>query len=174
MPAATESPHRTEVDLPAGRIRYRDEGSGKPVVFVHGYLVDSRLWDGVVDALGDRCRCLAPDWPIGSQQIAMKPDADLSPYGIAAMIADFLEELDLEDVTIDGNDSGGAMSQVLATRHPERIGRLVLTNCDTHENFPPGPFKALIPLAKMPGGMAIVGAPFRVGAIARAAFKPFA
>ena len=174
MPAATESPHRTEVDLPAGRIRYRDEGSGKPVVFVHGYLVDSRLWDGVVDALGDRCRCLAPDWPIGSQQIAMKPDADLSPYGIAAMIADFLEELDLEDVTIVGNDSGGAMSQVLATRHPERIGRLVLTNCDTHENFPPGPFKALIPLAKMPGGMAIVGAPFRVGAIARAAFKPFA
>lgn len=174
MPAAAESPHRTEVDLPAGRIRYRDEGSGKPVVFVHGYLVDGRLWDGVVDALGDRCRCLAPDWPIGSQQMAMKPDADLSPYGIAATIAGFLEELDLEDVTIVGNDSGGAMSQVLATRHPERIGRLVLTNCDTHENFPPGPFKALIPLAKMPGGMAIVGAPFRVGAIARAAFKPFA
>ena len=174
MPAAAKSAHRTEVDLPAGRIRYRDEGSGKPVVFVHGYLVDSRLWDGVVDALGDRCRCLAPDWPIGSQQMAMKPDADLSPYGIAATIASFLEELDLEDVTIVGNDSGGAMSQVLATRHPERIGRLVLTNCDTHENFPPGPFKALIPLAKMPGGMAIVGAPFRVGPIARAAFKPFA
>ena len=85
----------------------------------------------------------------------MKPDADLTPYGIAATIASFLEELDLEDVTIVGNDSGGAMSQVLATRHPERIGRLVLTNCDTHENFPPGPFKALIPLAKMPGGMAI-------------------
>ena len=174
MPAAAKSAHRTEVDLPAGRIRYRDEGSGKPVVFVHGYLVDSRLWDGVVDSLGDRCRCLAPDWPIGSQQMAMKPDADLSPYGIAAIIASFLEELDLEDVTIVGNDSGGAMSQVLATRHPERIGRLVLTNCDTHENFPPGPFKALIPLAKMPGGMALLGAPFRVGAIARAAFKPFA
>jgi pimeloyl-ACP methyl ester carboxylesterase len=106
--------------------------------------------------------------------MAMKPDADLTPYGIAATIASFLEELDLEDVTIVGNDSGGAMSQVLATRHPERIGRLVLTNCDTHENFPPGPFKALIPLAKLPGGMAVVGAPFRVGAIARAAFKPFA
>ena len=104
----------------------------------------------------------------------MKRDADLSPYGIAATIAGFLEALDLDDVTIVGNDSGGAMSQVLASRHPERIGRLVLTNCDTHENFPPGPFKALIPLAKLPGGMAMVGAPFRVGAIARAAFKPFA
>jgi pimeloyl-ACP methyl ester carboxylesterase len=171
---STETSQRKEIDLPAGRIRYREAGSGKPVVFVHGYLVDGRLWDGVVDRLSDRYRCIAPDWPIGSQQIAMKPEADLSPYGIAATIASFLEALDLEDVTIVGNDSGGAMSQVLVTRHPERIGRLVLTNCDTHENFPPGPFKALVPLAKVPGGMAALGLPFRIGAVARAAFKPFA
>ena len=91
--------------------------------------------------------------------MAMKPDADLTPYGIAATIASFLEAIDLEDVTIVGNDSGGAMSQVLVTRHPERIGRLVLTNCDTHENFPPGPFKALPPLAKLPGGMALSALP---------------
>jgi pimeloyl-ACP methyl ester carboxylesterase len=174
MTAATEAPHRTEIDLPSGRIRYRDEGQGKPVVFVHGYLVDSRLWDGVVDRLSDRCRCLAPDWPIGSQPMAMNPDADLSPYGIAATIASFLEALDLSDVTIVGNDSGGAMSQVLVTRHPERIGRLVLTNCDTHENFPPGIFKAMPPIDALPGGMAVLAAPFRIGALARAAFKPFA
>jgi pimeloyl-ACP methyl ester carboxylesterase len=164
---------RREIDLPAGRIRYREAGEGKPVVFVHGYLVDGRLWDGVVDNLSDRCRCFAPDWPIGAQQIAMKPEADLSPYGIAATIASFLEALDLTDVTIVGNDSGGAMSQVLVTRHPERIGRLVLTNCDTHENFPPGIFKAMPPVAALPGGMALLAAPFRVGAMARAAFKPF-
>lgn len=170
----TETNQPKEIDLPAGRIRYREAGSGKPIVFVHGYLVDGRLWDGVVDRLGDRYRCLAPDWPIGAQQIAMKPDADLSPYGIASIVSSFLEALDLEDVTIVGNDSGGAMSQVLVTRHPERIGRLVLTNCDTHENFPPGPFKALVPLAKLPGGMAAIAIPFRSGAIARAAFKPFA
>lgn len=168
-----QSDLRREIELPAGRIRYREAGEGKPVVFVHGYLVDGRLWDGVVDRLSDRCRCLAPDWPIGAQQIAMKPDADLTPYGIAALIASFLEALDLEDVTIVGNDSGGAMSQVLATRHPERIGRLVLTNCDTHSNFPPGPFKLMPPLAKLPGGMAMLAAPFRVGAVARAAFRPF-
>ena len=70
----------SEIDLPAGRIRYREAGEGKPVVFVHGYLVDGRLWDGVVDRLSDRFRCLAPDWPIGAQHIAMKPEADLSPY----------------------------------------------------------------------------------------------
>ncbi len=164
---------RKEIELPAGRIRYREAGSGKPIVFVHGYLVDGRLWDGVVDRLSDRYRCLAPDWPIGAQQIAMKPDADLSPYGIAALIDSFLAALDLDEVTIVGNDSGGAMSQVLVTRHPQRIGRLVLTNCDTHQNFPPGPFKALPPLVKLPGGMDLIAAPFRIGAIARAAFRPF-
>ncbi len=170
----TDTSQRKEIDLPAGRIRYRQAGSGKPIVFVHGYLVDGRLWDGVVDRLSDRYRCLAPDWPIGAQQIAMKPDADLSPYGIAAIVDSFLEALDLDYVTMVGNDSGGAMSQVLVTRHPERIGRLVLTNCDTHTNFPPGPFKALVPLAKLPGGMTAIAVPFRSGAIARAAFKPFA
>jgi pimeloyl-ACP methyl ester carboxylesterase len=170
----TEANQRKEIDLPAGRIRYREAGTGKPVVFVHGYLVDGRLWDGVVDRLSDSHRCIAPDWPMGAQQIAMNPDADLSPPGVAATIASLLEALDLDDVTIVGNDSGGAMSQVLVTRHPERIGRLVLTNCDTHENFPPGIFKAMPPLAKLPGGMTVLAAPFRIGAVARRAFAPFA
>jgi pimeloyl-ACP methyl ester carboxylesterase len=170
---AADASERKEIDLPAGRIRYREAGSGKPIVFVHGYLVDGRLWDGVVDRLSDRYRCLAPDWPIGAQQIAMKPDADLSPPGVAATISSFLDALDLDDVTIVGNDSGGAMSQILVTRHPQRIGRLVLTNCDTYENFPPGIFKAMPPIAKLPGGMTLLSLPFRAGALARAAFKPF-
>lgn len=165
---------RKEVQLAAGTIRYREAGEGKPVVFVHGYLVDGRLWEGVVDRLSDRCRCLAPDWPLGAQQVAMNPDADLSPPGIARLIADFLEQLGLEDVTIVGNDSGGAMAQVLVTTHSERISRLVLTNCDTHENFPPGIFKAMPPLAKLPGGMLALSAPFRIGAVGRRAFAPFA
>lgn len=163
-----------QIDLPAGTLRYREAGEGRPIVFVHGYLVDGRLWDGVVDRLSDRFRCLAPDWPIGAQRVAMKPNADLSPPGIAGLIDSFLAALDLADVTIVGNDSGGAMSQVLVTRHPERVGRLVLTNCDTHENFPPGIFKTMPPIAKLPGGMTILSAPFRIGALARAAFKPFA
>jgi pimeloyl-ACP methyl ester carboxylesterase len=165
---------RREVALPSGTIRYREAGEGRPVVFVHGYLVDGRLWDGVVDNLSDRCRCIAPDWPIGAQQVAMNADADLTPYGVAATIASFLEALELSDATIVGNDSGGAMSQVLASRHPERIGRLVLTNCDMYENFPPGIFKAMPPIAALPGGMALLAAPFRIGALARAAFRPFA
>jgi pimeloyl-ACP methyl ester carboxylesterase len=169
----SQSDQRREVELPAGTIRYREAGEGKPLVFVHGYLVDGRLWDGVVDRLADRFRCIAPDWPTGSQRVAMNPDADLTPYGVAATISSFLEALDLEDTTIVGNDSGGALSQVTVTRHPERIGRLVLTNCDTHENFPPGIFKALPIIARLPGATPLMAAPLRIGAVPRAAFKPF-
>jgi pimeloyl-ACP methyl ester carboxylesterase len=165
---------RKEVQLAAGTIRYREAGEGKPIVFVHGYLVDGRLWDGVVDRLSDRFRCLAPDWPLAAHRVAMDPNADLSPPGLAKLIADFLGRHELEDVTVVGNDSGGAISQILVANHPERIGRLALTNCDTHENFPPGMFKAMPPLAKLPGGMFVLSAPFRIGAVARRAFAPFA
>jgi pimeloyl-ACP methyl ester carboxylesterase len=166
--------HQNEVALPQGTIRYRELGEGAPIVFVHGYLVDGRLWSRAAEVLSASHRCLVPDWPLGSHRLAMNPDADLTPPGVADLIAEFLAALDLEDVTIVGNDTGGAMSQVLVTRRPERIGRLVLTNCDSHSNFPPGPFKALPPLAKLPGAMTFISAPFRVGAIRRAAFAPFA
>jgi pimeloyl-ACP methyl ester carboxylesterase len=163
-----------ELTLKQGTIRYREAGSGPTIVFVHGYLVDGRLWDGVVDALADRFHCVAPHWPMGAQQIAMAADADLTPPGIAALIEDFLEALDLNDVTLVGNDSGGAMCQVLVARRPARVARLVLTNCDTHENFPPSIFKALPPLAKLPGGVTLLALPFRSSLVIRNAFKPFA
>jgi len=162
------------VQLPQGTIRYRESGSGEPIVFVHGYLVDGRLWDGAARKLASGFRCIQPDWPLGSHRVAMNPDADLSPPGIADLVADFLENLDLDGVTIVGNDSGGAISQVLVTRRPERVARLVLTNCDTHDNFPPGPFKAMPPLAKLPGAMTAMALPFRIGALRRAAFAAFA
>jgi pimeloyl-ACP methyl ester carboxylesterase len=171
---AQMSEQRMEVKLPAGTIRCREAGKGRPIVFVHGFLVDGRLWDGVVDRLSDRSRCLAPDWPLGAHRLAMNRDADLTPPGLARLIADFLDRLELEDVTIVGNDSGGAISQILVANHPQRIGRLALTNCDTHENFPPGIFKAMPALAKLPGGMQAMAAPFRIPAIARRAFAPFA
>ncbi len=163
-----------EIQLPAGTIRYREAGSGPTLVFVHGYLVASRLWDGVVGALADRYRCIAPDWPFGAHTVAMDPDADLTPPGLATIVEDFLAALDLSDVTLVGNDSGGALCQVVVARRPERVTRLALTNCDTHENFPPGIFKALPPLAKIPGAVPLMALPFRSGAVTRAAFKPFA
>ena len=160
-----------QVDLPQGAIAYREVGSGPPVVFVHGLLVDGRLWDGVADELAGRARCIVADWPMGAHRLPMKPDADLSPPGTVSTIAGFIEALGLDDVTLVGNDTGGAICQILVTSRPERIGRLVLTNCDSYEHFPPGPFKLMPPIAKLPGGMAAMAAPFRIGALRRATFS---
>jgi pimeloyl-ACP methyl ester carboxylesterase len=124
-------------------IHHRDVGEGPPVVFVHGVLVDGRLWDPVVDRL-DGLRRIVPDLPLGAHRTPMPPDADLSPAGLAKLIADLLEELDLRDVTLVGNDTGGALCQLVVTRHPERVGRLVLTNCDAFDNFPPKAFRGLV------------------------------
>ena len=135
-----------EVELSAGTVRYRDTGSGAPVVLIHGALVDGRLWDPVVERL-DR-RCVVPDLPLGSHRVPMRRDADLTPTGLADAIAELLERLDLRDVTLVGNDTGGALCQFVVTRHPERIARLVLTNCDAFDNFPPAPFRPLGVLAR--------------------------
>lgn len=139
------------VDLPQGTIRYEDVGDGPPVVFVHGLLVNGLLWRKVIPDLSRSARCIAPDWPLGSHEIPMKPDADLSVEGVAKLVADFLEALDLRDVTLVGNDSGGAICQLVAARHNERVGRLVLTTCDAYEVFPPALFSYLTWLPKIPG-----------------------
>jgi pimeloyl-ACP methyl ester carboxylesterase len=163
-----------EIHLPSGTIRYREAGAGSAIVFVHGYLVDGRLWDGVIPALADRFRCIVPDLPFGAHRVAMPPDAALDPPGLAKIVDHFLAALGLEDVTLVGNDSGGAVSQILVSHRPARVTRLVLTNCDTYENFPPGIFKAMPPIARVPGGMRALAAPFRIPAVARLAFSPFA
>jgi pimeloyl-ACP methyl ester carboxylesterase len=138
-----------EIQLAQGTVRYRDEGSGPPIVFVHGALVDGRLWEPVVERLRGSARCIAPDLPLGAHQIAMRPDADVSPTGLAQLIADLIEALDLRDVTLVGNDTGGALCQLLVTRRPERIARLVLTNCDAFDNFPPAMFRGLVVAARL-------------------------
>jgi pimeloyl-ACP methyl ester carboxylesterase len=145
------------IELTAGTIHYRDEGEGPPVVFVHGLLVDGRLWRKVVPALTDGYRCLVPDWPLGSHRTALRAGADRSPRGIAHLIADFLQALELERVTIVANDTGGAITQILASERPERIGGVVLTNCDCLENFLPPMIRPLQWLAHLPGGYAFAG-----------------
>jgi pimeloyl-ACP methyl ester carboxylesterase len=139
-----------ELTLPQGTLNVRDTGSGPPVVFVHGALVDGTLWRKVVPLLAPDFRCIAPDWPLGSHPRPMNADADLSPRGVAHLIADTLDALELDDVTLVGNDTGGALCQLLVTERPQRIGRLVLTNCDAFESFPPTLFKPLVWGAKVP------------------------
>jgi pimeloyl-ACP methyl ester carboxylesterase len=150
-----------EVRLPQGTISYRDLGSGEPIVLVHGLLVDGELWRDVAPRLAADFRVIVPDWPLGSQRRALEPNADLSPLGLARLIADFLAALELENVTLVGNDTGGAISQLVAIHHPERIGRLVLTPCDAYENFPPPAFRPLQWLARIPGAVFLISQALR-------------
>src|SRR5262245_64109147 len=98
-----------QVRLPQGTIRYRELGSGEPIVLVHGLLTDGELWREVAPRLAADFRVLTPDWPLGSHQTPLEPGADLSPPGLARIIADFLRELDLDGVTLVGNDTVGGL-----------------------------------------------------------------
>ena len=136
------------IELGTGPIHYREIGEGPAIVFVHGYPVNGRIWDETARALAPAHRCIVPDWPLGGHSEAMSPDADLSPHGVARLVSEFLAALELDDATIVGNDAGGAISQMLVTERPDRIGRLVLTNCDCFEKFPPRRFKPMIAIAR--------------------------
>jgi pimeloyl-ACP methyl ester carboxylesterase len=157
-----------EIDLTAGTIRYRDTGSGPPIVFVHGLLVDGTLWRKVIPALEPSFRCIAPDLPLGSHTIPMKPGADLSPPALARVIGEFIERLDLRDVTLVANDTGGALTQILlASGKTERIGRVVLTPSDAFDNFFPPMFRPLQYLARVPGAVNAVIQTLRAPALRR-------
>jgi pimeloyl-ACP methyl ester carboxylesterase len=142
----------TRVDVPGGEVALRDTGGqGPPVMFIHGALVDGRLWDLVwpsVAAAG--YRCLLPDLPLGGHRIALDPGADRTPYGQVARIATLVEGLDAGPVVIVGNDTGGALSQMLAARRPELVDRLILTSSDAFRHFPPKMFKVMPLLAHSP------------------------
>ena len=128
-----------QIELSAGTIEYTDTGGGGPViVLLHGLLMDATLWDEVTAALSPGHRCVAPTLPLGAHRRAMKVGADVSMPGIAKLVAEFLDRLGLDDVALVGNDTGGAVVQLLAADGAPRVGRIVLASCDAFDNFPPG------------------------------------
>jgi pimeloyl-ACP methyl ester carboxylesterase len=146
------------IDLPQGRVQYRLAGPGNsaapPVVFVHGLLVNCEVWTGVADELARRgVRSYALDLPLGSHSVALRPDADLSPRGVARLILAFLESLGLADVTLVGNDTGTALCQFVIDTDHTRIGRLMLTNGDAFNQFPPPSLGPVFKLGRRPGGV---------------------
>lgn len=138
----------TSVDLPHGTLHYHEAGSGPPIVFLHGYLQGANLWGPVVWLLNHEFRCIGPELPFGAHPTPMRPDADLTTAGVGRLVADFLAALDLHQVILVGNDSGGAIAQVVAARHPQRLGGLVLATCDAFDNHPPKLFRPLITTAR--------------------------
>ena len=167
MPAPTDTFESRRVELSAGPIHYREAGTGETLVFVHGFGANGRLWTETAAALASSHRCIVPEWPLGSHSEAMKETADMTPRGVSRLISEFLEALDLENVTLVGNDSGGAVCQILVTEVPDRVGRLVLTNCDCFEKFPPQPFKSMFKAAQAPGGAVALAKSLQISAIRR-------
>jgi pimeloyl-ACP methyl ester carboxylesterase len=156
-----------EVSLPQGTIRYRELGTGEPVLLVHGLLTDGELWREVAPRLAGDFRVIAPDWPLGSQQLPLNRGTDLSPLGLAKIVADFMAHLQLENVTLVGNDTGGAICQLVAVQHPQRLARLVLTPCDAYENFMPPAFLPLQLIARIPGAVFAISQSMRLAAARR-------
>ena len=141
----------SRVTLDSGTIIYEKAGpsDGRPIVFVHGYAMGASVWRPLVERLSKRgFLCFAPTWPLGAHAEPMSREADLTMEGIAAIVGEFLDSLELQDVILVGNDTGGALGQILATTADERLGALVLTSCDAFEHFPPPIIKPLIAAAK--------------------------
>ena len=160
-------PSALVASLAGGEIHYRTYGpadsEAPPVVFVHGFLVDATLWtDVAVDLAWRGVRSFVPTWPLGSHRTPMHPDADLSPRGVARIVIDFLAALDLDGVTLVGNDTGGAICQLVLDTDASRVGRVVLTNCDAFEAFPPKAFSGLFSAGRHPALVAAIAQPMRL------------
>ncbi|MFN2616819.1 MAG: alpha/beta fold hydrolase [Thermoleophilaceae bacterium] len=150
-----------ELELTGGPLRAYVRGQGPAIVFVHGLLVNANLWRKVVPGLAKDFRCISLDLPLGSHLVGA-PDADLSPTGLADMIGEAIGALGAENATVVGNDTGGGLCQVFATRSPDRLGRLVLTSSDAFENFPPRFFRNVLAPARVPAVVPLAFAALRM------------
>ena len=160
----------TQLALKQATIEYQEFGpqdSAYPaVVFVHGVLVDGQLWRGVAEKLGHLgYRCIVPTLPLGSHTIPVNDPTSLSLQGVAGIVHDAITALDLSEVTLVGSDTGGGICQLLIDAHPERIGRLVLTNCDAFDKCPPFPFDAVFSVLRGPLSIKALFGPMQLAAL---------
>src|SRR3977135_2198043 len=138
------------VETPSGRISYASAGSGPTALFVHGVVLNKHLWRHQLAGLSDIRRCIAVDLLAhGDTEIA--PDHDVSVSANAKMLKEVLDALEIDRVDLVGNDSGGGIAQIFAALNRERVRTLTLTNCDTHDNWPPEAFKPFVDMVKAGG-----------------------
>src|SRR6201999_3082949 len=160
----------TQLALKQATIEYQEFGPQDsvhpPVFFVHGVLVNGELWRGVAEELARRgYRCVVPTLPLGSHTIPVKDASALSLPYVAEIVNDAIEALDLSDVTRVGSDTGGGICQLAVDARPDRIGRLVLTNCDAFDQCPPFPFGAVFGLLRGPISIKTLVALMRIPAL---------
>src|SRR6202167_5259391 len=150
MAANDSSTIRRSVEIPSGRISYLEQGSGPVALFVHGVLLNSHLWRHQLGGLSDIRRCMAVDLLThGDTEIA--PDQDVSVTANAKMLKEFLDVLKIDQVDLVGNDSGAGIAQIFAALYPERVRSLAISDCDTHDNWPPEAFEPFLATAAAGG-----------------------
>ncbi|MGA8117793.1 MAG: alpha/beta hydrolase [Actinocatenispora sp.] len=147
--------HRRTAHTASGDVSYVDVGTGRPALFVHGVGTNAYLWRNVIGELAGERRCIALDLPLHGHS-PIRPDQDLTLPGLAQVVEDLCAELDLTGLDLVANDTGGAVSQVFAVHHKERLATFTLTNCETHDNIPPKAFKPTVLLART-GLLALMG-----------------
>ena len=147
---ANSPPARKSVHTPSGLVAYAEQGEGPVALFVHGVLLNSHLWRHQLAHLSDIRRCIAPDLLAhGATEVAK--EGDVSVTANARMLKELLDALKIDQVDLVGNDSGGGIAQIFAATHPERVRSLTLTDCDTHDNWPPEAFKPFLAMAAAGG-----------------------
>jgi pimeloyl-ACP methyl ester carboxylesterase len=164
----------TQLALRQATIEYREFGpqdsAYPPVFFVHGALVNGDLWREVAEKLGRLgYRCIVPTLPLGSHTIPVDDAGVLSLQGVAGIINDAIEALELSDVTLVGSDTGGGLCQLAVDARSDRVGRLVLTNCDAFEQCPPFPFDKVFGLLRGPISIKALMGPMRLAALRNSA-----
>ncbi|MFE0750939.1 alpha/beta fold hydrolase [Gordonia sp. NPDC058843] len=166
-PSGTRPTTMKRVDTPAGVVEYADDGAGPPVVLLHGLLMDHEVWDLVIPLLPRGFRYIRPVLPLGSHRVALDADADLSMDGMVRLVADVLDALDLDDVTLVHSDWGGSLF-LTALGLDRRVGRMVILPCEAFDNFPPGlPGKMATLAVRLPGGIALAARQLRIGWLRR-------
>jgi pimeloyl-ACP methyl ester carboxylesterase len=147
MDVATFHSSRRYASTASGRIAYVERGSGPAALFVHGVPLNGFHWRHVIAEMRGRRRCIALDL-MGLGYTEIGPTQDVSFTAQARMLGEFLDALGLDQVDLVANDSGGAIAQIFAASHPERLRTLTLTNCDVHDNWPPPAIEGLLDAAR--------------------------
>lgn len=151
-----------KVKIASGHLTYRDEGQGPVIILLHGALINANTWRSVIGPLSKNFRCIAPDLPLGGHSHVLGDNADLSPPGIANILDEFVQALELNEFVLVGNDTGGAYAQVYTAQYADKVSHLVLSNCDALDVFPPKHFSSLQKFINVPGYLPAMGALFKI------------
>jgi pimeloyl-ACP methyl ester carboxylesterase len=171
MVGTKTSPARRSVQTASGRIAYTEQGTGPVALFVHGVLLNGHLWRHQLADLSDIRRCIAVDL-LAHGDTEIEPNQDVSVTANARMLEEVLDALNINQVDLVGNDSGGGIAQIFAALYPERVSSLTLTDCDTHDNWPPEAFKPFLAMAAAGGLRGTLDAMLSDKSVFRRALEP--